>query len=46
MTTVVRRCPICGSEVAIYLGEFGGIEWFRCRNCGIDWHEDLNEPGA
>lgn len=31
------RCPAC-SGAGRLLGSIGWLEWFRCRNCGIDFH--------
>lgn len=30
-------CPVCQGE-GCYLGHLGAIEWFRCRQCGYDFH--------
>jgi ribosomal protein L37AE/L43A len=32
-------CPACGGE-GIGLGRLGATQWFRCRNCGIDFKGD------
>lgn len=30
-------CPMCGGA-GMYLGPMGLYEWFRCRNCGMDFN--------
>ncbi|WP_181390902.1 hypothetical protein [Achromobacter pulmonis] len=30
-------CPVCQGE-GILLGSLGASTWFRCRQCGIDFH--------
>ena len=31
-------CPACGAESAgSVLGTLGRLDWFRCRDCGIDF---------
>ena len=29
-------CPLCEGD-PVRLGVLGRLEWFRCRNCGIDY---------
>jgi len=31
------RCPACPGS-GLLLGNFGSLRWFRCRDCGIDFH--------
>lgn len=31
-------CPACGSPERAYLGGLGSLEWFRCRDCGMDFN--------
>lgn len=30
-------CPDCGGE-AVYLGVLGRWDWFKCRQCGEEFH--------
>ena len=30
-------CPICTGQ-GIYLGTLGRLQWYRCRNCGIEFN--------
>lgn len=40
------NCPVCGSDIVISLGRLGKLDWFRCRNCGIDFapRSDESQP--
>lgn len=31
------RCPVCPGS-GLLLGSLGRLRWFRCRDCGIDFH--------
>ena len=31
-------CPICSGD-GIRLGKMGALIWYRCQNCGIDFHD-------
>ena len=35
------ECVECGG-VGHSMGFLGSIEWFRCRNCGIDFNKENN----
>jgi len=35
------QCPICDGE-GVVLGALGKLIWFRCCNCGMDFHR--SEP--
>jgi transcription elongation factor Elf1 len=35
----VVACPVCNSQVAVYLGQLGNLRWLRCRDCGQDYHQ-------
>jgi hypothetical protein len=30
-------CPACGGP-GKYMGTLGCADWFRCQNCGWEWH--------
>ena len=30
------RCPIC-EGTGEYIGTLGNLDWYRCRNCGMEW---------
>jgi hypothetical protein len=32
-------CPACGGEEPVVLGQLGRLQWYRCRDCGIDFNE-------
>jgi transposase-like protein len=35
------NCPVCADEVkGERLGVLGRLTWYRCRDCGIDYHDD------
>lgn len=36
-------CPACYSTIALLLGNLGKLTWFRCRDCGMDYHESTLE---
>lgn len=37
-------CPLCGAEQAgVSLGTLGGRQWYRCRDCGIDFNIRVDE---
>lgn len=31
------RCPTCGGEPTL-LGTLGALDWYRCSQCGAEWH--------
>jgi DNA-directed RNA polymerase subunit RPC12/RpoP len=39
------KCPMCGHYVIlVYLGTLGGVNWYRCRNCGTEvGFEEVNK---
>jgi hypothetical protein len=30
------NCSCCGGEL-LYLGRLGGLYWYRCRDCGMEF---------
>jgi tRNA(Ile2) C34 agmatinyltransferase TiaS len=36
-TSNALRCPICPGH-GVPLGTLGRLRWFRCRDCGMDFH--------
>jgi hypothetical protein len=34
------RCPMCQGP-AIRLGVLGLLKWFRCRDCGLEFHRPV-----
>lgn len=43
-------CPACDGEATL-LGTLGALDWYRCRQCGAEWHSSerldalvLDEP--
>ncbi len=34
-------CPVCSGET-IFLGQLGNLEWYRCRNCGLEFNIHVN----
>ncbi len=36
----MSNCEICGGELA-YMGRFGGLCWFRCSACGLEFHSAI-----
>lgn len=32
------ECPMCGGHAEV-LGTLGAMEWYRCRNCGVNFNE-------
>lgn len=39
----MNACGFCGCDRLVPLGQLGSIEYFRCRNCGMDVHEGFNK---
>jgi tRNA(Ile2) C34 agmatinyltransferase TiaS len=37
-------CPMCGGEGEV-LGALGSLCWFRCRDCGVEYHEEAERRG-
>ncbi len=37
------KCLMCDSQEFVLLGELGNNMWVRCRYCGMDQTNDLNE---
>ena len=37
---ICQRCAANGNGIGIgkYLGMLGRWDWFRCRNCGLEFH--------
>lgn len=35
-------CMVCGGPM-ILIGVLGSRRWYRCRDCGIDDHEEVEE---
>jgi len=35
-------CMICGGPMVL-IGTLGSRRWYRCRNCGIDDHEEIEQ---
>ena len=33
------ECPACGGVETMTLGNLGGVEYYRCRACGMDSYE-------
>ena len=36
-------CPICNGP-GRELGRLGILRWFRCRDCGMDYNKEFNQP--
>ena len=36
------NCTACGGQL-VSLGVLGNLHWFRCRDCGIDQHADVDD---
>lgn len=34
-------CPLCNGE-GEYTGTLGNLDWFRCRQCGMDFYRSVN----
>ena len=41
--TNTKECEYCESEAVFYLGKFGNMDWFRCRDCGSEMSEEYYE---
>jgi hypothetical protein len=41
----VVECPCCGGP-GVELGTLGRLEWFRCRDCGMDFQRHEAEVAA
>jgi tRNA(Ile2) C34 agmatinyltransferase TiaS len=37
-------CPACEQPGATYLGVLGKLEYFRCRECGLTFSTQKEEP--
>ena len=35
-------CKLCGGE-GEFLGQLGNSEWYRCRNCGIEFYIETDK---
>ena len=35
-----ERCPVCGTDARLYLGQLGNLHHYRCRDCGAHYHTE------
>jgi hypothetical protein len=33
-------CPACSAEANGPMGRLGRLLWYRCQQCGMEWHRD------
>lgn len=37
------HCPVCDSDAVALLGVLGRVYWYRCRRCGWDFSQRLED---
>ena len=33
----MKHCPACTGP-SVFMGQLGNLAWFRCQNCGMEFH--------